>query len=152
MEANAIREFLADTRWGDLDALLVDLPPGVDRLATVASLVPSMGGVVIVTIPSGVSHLVVKRSITAAAETRAPVLGLVENMTGVFPGPAGVDLARDAGIPFLGAVPFDPELARAGDSGDAFLDRHPEREAARSIRAIAAAIDARLAGARAAAP
>ncbi len=152
MEANALREFLADTRWGDLDMLLVDLPPGVDRLATVTSMVPALAGVVIVTIPSEVSHLVVKRSITAAAETRAPVLGLVENMTGMFPGPPGADLARDAGIPFLGAVPFDGELALAGDRGEVFMQRHGRRDAAKAVRAIGAAIDTRLALARPAAP
>jgi ATP-binding protein involved in chromosome partitioning len=145
MEANAVREFLADTRWGDLDVLVVDLPPGVDRLATVAGMVRGVAGIVIVTIPSEVSHLVVKRSITAAAETGVPVLGLVENMSGLFPGPPGADLAGEAGIPFLGAVPFDPELARAGDRGDVFVQAHPAREAAVIIRAIAAAIEARLA-------
>src|SRR5262249_14569453 len=125
MEANAVREFLADTRWGDLDVLAVDLPPGVDRLATVAGLVPAVAGIVIVTIPSDISHLVVKRSITAARETGVPVLGLVENMAGLFPGPPGVELAREAGIPFLGAVSFDPELARAGDRGEVFVQAHP---------------------------
>ena len=61
-----------------------------------------------------------------------------------------MDLARAAGIPFLGAVPFDPELARAGDHGDVFVERHHERPAAKAIRAIAAAIDTRLAVPRAA--
>jgi ATP-binding protein involved in chromosome partitioning len=145
MEANAVREFLADTRWGDLDILIVDLPPGVDRLATVAGLVRGLAGIVIVTIPSDVSHLVVKRSITAARETGVPVLGLVENMAGLFPGPPGADLAREAGIPFLGAVPFDPELARAADRGAVFVEAHPERKAARTIRDIAVAVQARLA-------
>lgn len=144
MEANALREFLADTRWGDLDLLLVDLPPGAHRLATVTAMVPGGASVVIVTIPSAVSHLVVNRSITAAMETRAQVLGLVENMTGMFPGPPGADLARAAGIPFLGAVPFDAELARAGDRGEAFVAVYPERAAARAVRALAAAIDVRL--------
>src|SRR5437899_10267750 len=87
MEANALREFLADTNWGALDVLLLDLPPGTDRLSTIASLVPSLSGIVVVTIPSDVSHLVVRRSITVAANTRAPVLGLVENMAGLFMGP-----------------------------------------------------------------
>jgi ATP-binding protein involved in chromosome partitioning len=148
MEANAVREFLADTRWGELDTLLLDLPPGTDRLATIVSLVPGLAGIVIVTIPSELSHLVVKRSITAAAQTGAPVLGLVENMAGLFRGPAGADLAHEAGIPFLGAVPFDPELACAADRGEAFLGLHPEREAGKALRAIAGAIDARLGLAR----
>ena len=68
MEANALREFLADTDWGELDVLLLDLPPGTDRLLTVASLVPVLAGMVVVTIPSDVSQLVVRRSITVAAQ------------------------------------------------------------------------------------
>ncbi len=143
MEANAVREFLADTRWGELDVLVVDLPPGIDRLATLSGLV-AVAGIVIVTIPSEVSHLVVKRSITAATETAVPVLGLVENMAGLFSGPSGADLARDAGIPFLGTVPFDQALAGAGDRGEVFVRTHEAREAARRIRAIAATITAGL--------
>jgi len=143
MEANAVREFLADTNWGALDALLVDLPPGTDRLATVASLAP-LAGIVVVTIPSDVAHLVVRRSITAAIQTKAPVLGLVENMAGLFPGPDAARLAADGGIPFLGSVPFDPELAAAADRGEAFVATAPEREAARALRGIAGGIRAAL--------
>ena len=148
MEANALREFLADTAWGALDALLLDLPPGTDRLATVTSLVPGLAGTVVVTIPSAVSHLVVRRSITVAAQGKAPVLGLVENMTGMFPGPAGADLAREAGIPFLGSVPFDRELALAADRGDAFVSAAPERESARALLRVARAIQDGLTAAR----
>ena len=147
MEANALREFLADTDWGELDALLLDLPPGTDRLMTVASLVPGLAGIVVVTIPSDVSHLVVKKSITVASQTKAPVLGLVENMSGLFPGPDAAGLAREFGIPFLGRVPFDRALAVAGDCGEAFVARHPGNEAAAALRSIAAKIrDALRAG------
>src|SRR5438445_28840 len=117
VEANAIREFLADTNWGTLDALVLDLPPGTDRLLTIASLVPTLG-IVIVTIPSDVSHLVVRKSITVAAQTKSPVLGLVENMAGLFPGPDAARLAADGGIPYLGGVPFDRELAVSADRGE----------------------------------
>ncbi len=144
MEANALREFLADTSWGELDALLLDLPPGTDRLATVASLLPELTGSVIVTIPSDVSHLVVKKSITVAAQTKAPVLGLVENMAGLFPGPDAGALARDTGIPFLGAVPFDPALAAACDRGEPFVALAPESPAAQALMRIAGAIRAAL--------
>ena len=137
MEANAVREFLADTNWGTLDALLLDLPPGTDRLATIASLAPELAGIVVVTIPSDVSHLVVRRSITVAAQTTAPILGLVENMAGLFPGPDAARMAADAGIPFLGSVPFDPALAVAADRGEAFVALAPERESARALRRIA---------------
>jgi len=144
MEANALREFLADTNWGALDVLLLDLPPGTDRLSTIASLVPALSGIVVVTIPSDVSHLVVRRSITAAASTRAPLLGLVENMAGLFPGPDAGKLAADAGIPFLGSVPFDQALAVAGDQGDPFVVSAPDRDAAVALRRIAQGIRASL--------
>ena len=140
MEANALREFLADTDWGELDLLLLDLPPGTDRLATVTSLVPSLAGTVVVTIPSDVSQLVVRKSLTLAAQGRAPLLGLVENMAGLFPGPDVAALAREAGTPFLGRIPFDAELARAADAGEPFLALAPEREAAGALRAVAAAL------------
>jgi ATP-binding protein involved in chromosome partitioning len=147
-EANALREFLADTRWGALDALLVDLPPGTDRLVTVLSLVPRLAGSVVVTIPSDVAHLIVKKSITVARAGRAPVLGLVENMAGLFPGPDAAALAREAGIPFLGSVPFDPGLAGAADRGEVFLARAAESAAAHALVTIAervrAALEARV--------
>jgi ATP-binding protein involved in chromosome partitioning len=135
MEANALREFLADTAWGALDVLLLDLPPGTDRLVTVAA------------IPSDVAHLVVRKSITIASQANAPVLGLVENMTGLFPGPSGVELAREAGIAFLGAVPFDPALAAAADLGEPLVASAPKCDASRALMAIAGAVSAALADA-----
>jgi len=116
----------------------------------VASLLPLVSGTIVVTIPSDVSHLVVRKSITIAAQTKAPVLGLVENMSGLFPGPSGAELAREAGIPFLGAVPFDPALAAAADLGEPLVAAAPTCEAARALTAIAHTVGAALA--RAAAP
>ncbi|HXH84288.1 MAG TPA: P-loop NTPase, partial [Candidatus Tectomicrobia bacterium] len=130
MEASALREFLADTAWGALDVLLLDLPPGTDRLAAVLGLLPAPAGAVVVTIPSDVSQLVVRRSITAAAGAGARVLGLVENMAGAFRGPASEALAAEAGIPFLGRVPFDPALAEAADRGEPYVAIAPDAAAA----------------------
>src|SRR5205809_894428 len=152
MEANGLREFLADTAWGALDVLLLGLPPGTDRLVTVASLLPTLSGTIVVTIPSEVAHLVVRKSITIAAQAKAPVLGLVENMAGLFPGPSGVDLAREAGIPFLGAVPFDPALAAAADLGEPLVASAPTCEAARALTTIARTVAAAPARAGAPAP
>ena len=149
MEANALREFLADTAWGPLETLLIDLPPGTDRLATIAGLVPALAGTVIVTIPSDVSHLIVRKSITVARQSKAPVLGLVENMAGMFPGPGGETLAREAGIPFLGQVPFDPALAAAADRGEPYVAAAPAAPAARALTAIAARVRDALAALRA---
>src|SRR5437773_10349787 len=140
MEASALREFLADTNWGELDALLLDLPPGTDRLATVASLVERLAGTVVVTIPSDVSHLVVRKSITVAGQMKAPVLGLVENMAGLFPGGDAARLARGAGIPVLGRVPFHPAPAAAGDRGEPFVAIAPESAAACAPTTVAARI------------
>jgi ATP-binding protein involved in chromosome partitioning len=144
MEANAIREFLADTAWGALDVLVLDLPPGTDRLATVVSLVPGLAGTVLVTIPSDLSQLIVRKSITVARGAGVPVLGLVENMAGLFPGPDAEELAREADIPFLGAVPFDRELALAADRGEPFVQIRAESAAARALRAVADRIHAAL--------
>jgi ATP-binding protein involved in chromosome partitioning len=140
MEANALREFLADTGWGELDALLIDLPPGTDRLSVIAGLVPTLSGTILVTIPSDVSHLIVRKSITVAAGLSAPVLGLVENMAGLFPGPGGAVLARSGNVRFLGAVPFDPEMATAADRGEPIVAVAPERPVAFAFAGLASQV------------
>lgn len=137
MEANALREFLADTAWGALDLLLIDLPPGTDRLATITGMLPALAGTVIVTIPSDVSRLIVRKSITVAQAAPAPVLGLIENMAGLFPGPGAEALERDTGVPLLGRVPFDPALAAAADRGEPYVAVAPDTPAARTLRSIA---------------
>ena len=86
---------------------------------------------------------------TVAAHVKAPVLGLVENMAGLFPGPDASRLAADAGIPFLGSVPFDPALSVAADQGEAFVATAPWRDSARALKRIAAGIRAALAPRRA---
>lgn len=155
MEGTALREFLADTAWGELDVLLLDLPPGADRLSTVADLIPQLTGAVVVTIPSEVSHLVVRKSLTLARERGVALLGLVENMAGyvcpgcgglgpLFEGPGGETTAAQHGIPFLGRVPFDPRLAVAADGGRPFVLAHPESPTGRALAAVAAAVAARL--------
>jgi ATP-binding protein involved in chromosome partitioning len=149
MEANALREFLTDTDWGALDMLLLDLPPGADRLPTVAGLLPDLGGALVVTIPSAVSHLVVRKSIALAREARVALLGLVENMAGyvclgcgslgaLFDGPGGERTAAQAGLPFLGRIPFDPRMAAAADRGRPFVLDHGESVAGRALRDLAA--------------
>ena len=145
MEANALREFLADTDWGALDLLLLDLPPGTDRLLTVAGLVPTLAGIVVVTIPSDVSQLVVRRSLTVAAQCRGPVLGLVENMAGLFRGADVATLAAEAGVPFLGRVPFDAALAEAADRGESVVSSAPDHASSRALKQIASHLRAKLA-------
>jgi ATP-binding protein involved in chromosome partitioning len=111
--------------------------------------VPALAGTVVVTIPSDVSHLVVRKSLTVARAAPAPVLGVIENMAGMFPGPGAEALARDSDVPFLGRVPFDPALATAGDRGQPYVAVAPETPAARALTLIAARLQESLAATRA---
>jgi len=140
MEANALREFLADTAWGELDLLLLDLPPGAERTLQAAEWFGPQVAFVLVTIPSDLSRGVVSRSLAALRKTRNPVLGYVENMAGywcadcgevkpLFPAASEVELG---GLPCLGRIPFDPELAARCDRGESL------EEAAAAAPALAA--------------
>jgi ATP-binding protein involved in chromosome partitioning len=151
MEGTALREFLADTAWGALDVLLIDLPPGADRLPTLLDLLPGLTGAVVVTIPSAVSHLVVRRAMTLAHERGARLVGLVENMAGyacptcgtvgrLFEGPGGEATASQHGLPFLGRVPFDPRLAAAADHGRPFVLDHGDTPAGRALTGVTDAL------------
>jgi ATP-binding protein involved in chromosome partitioning len=155
MEANALREFLADTDWGTLDFLLIDMPPGADRFETLLRFVPNLSGALVVTIPSQVSHLVVRRAITAARQAGAHLLGLVENMAGLvaetgvisrelFPDGRGTTYAAEVGIPYLGKVPFDPNLARTTDAGRPFVVEHSQTAAGLAILALAQKLEGEL--------
>lgn len=119
LEAGALREFLADVVWGELDLLLIDLPPGADGVADLRTLVPDLSGIVAITIPSDESERSVSRAMRAAHEAGIPLLGVIENMSGVrcaacdhigplFTGNAGRVLAAEFGIPLLAQIPFDP--------------------------------------------
>ena len=147
MEVGALREFIADTEWGTLDYLLLDLPPGTDRLPNVAELIPDLGGVVVVTIPSEVSQLIVKKSVTMARDIlKVPIIGVVENMAfyvcqhcgeaePLFSADGTLDPAFQQMI--LGSVPFDPRLARSGDDGTQYLDRYPDASASKVLMQVA---------------
>lgn len=125
-----IGQLVGSVRWGRLDALLVDLPPGAERTVHFAELLTGLAGercaFALVTIPSEVARGVVARSVTALNGTGAPLLGVIENMAGywcrdcgavrpLFPG-AGAE-AAELGAPLLGSVPFDPALAALADGG-----------------------------------
>ena len=150
LESGMLREFLADVRWGALDVLLVDLPPGTDRLDALVELLPRPPGVVVVTIPSEASYRSVRRAVAAARDASLPVHGVIENMAGyrcagcsvegpLFHGDAGERLAREAGAPLLARIPFDPRVQAAVDAGG--LDA-----AATALSGAASALLARLEG------
>lgn len=117
LETGALREFLSDVVWGSLDLLLVDLPPGADKLSDLAELIPQLSGAIAVTIPSDESHASVQRAMQAARSQGVPLLGVVENMSGyecagcmetrpLFGGDAGAELAREFDVPLLARIPF----------------------------------------------
>lgn len=158
VEMGALREMLSDTEWGSLDVLLVDLPPGGDRLANLAELVPALSGAVVVTVGSDVSHLVVERSIRMATEVcGVRMLGLVDNMGQFCCSRCGSvealyssvrsseEVARAHGIPFLGAVPFDGRIRSCADLGISFLDQASGSVAARAFEHLARALHGHLA-------
>lgn len=108
-EVGALREFLSDIAWGQLDLLFVDLPPGIGRFADLVTLLPTPPAVLTVTIPTLESRDAVRRALRAAVERGAPALGIVENMVGdQFPGDAADSLSAEFGIPVLARIPFHP--------------------------------------------
>lgn len=133
MEEAALVDLVAHTRWGELDWLVVDLPPGADRLPAFCRWLPERSVSIAVTIPSRVALLAVERSLRRALTARLPLLGLVENCASVtcqacgaetplYPdGDAGA-LARRLGLPLLARIPFDAALAEAADAGRPFLE------------------------------
>jgi ATP-binding protein involved in chromosome partitioning len=142
LKSMAIRQFLAEVVWGDLDFLLVDLPPGTgDEALTIMQSIPNIGGVVIVTIPSEVSQVVVKKAVTFTRQLGAPVLGIVENMSGfvcpkcgaetsIFKTGGGQKIAEELGVRFLGRIPLDPRICEDSDDGTPFILRHRDSPAA----------------------
>jgi ATP-binding protein involved in chromosome partitioning len=128
MEEAAIADLLGRTAWGELDALVIDLPPGADRLPALARWLPARTAALAVTLPTEVSLLAVERSLRRAHAARIPLLGLVENFaaitcakcgesTPLFPQGGAAALARDLQLELVARIPFDPELARAADEG-----------------------------------
>ncbi len=129
LERGAFREFLSDVVWGELDVLVVDLPPGAQRLVELGELVPQRTRVLGVTIPTSASEAAVARSLRVAADSGLPVVGLAENMSGytcrgcgvvgpLHPGDAGDTLARELDLPLLARIPFDADAAVCAERGD----------------------------------
>ena len=147
-----IRQFLNDIAWGDLDALVVDAPPGTgDEPLAVAELVDAADGAVIVTTPQDLAVQDVRRCIHFCRQLHLPILGIVENMSGftcpdcgkvvrIFGGDGGRKLAEEAGVPFLGEVPIDPTVVTDGDRGTPIVDAHPESLAAQHFARMAATL------------
>ena len=142
---SALKQLLTEVVWGELDYLVVDLPPGTgDAQLSVAQLVPLTGGVVVTT-PQLLSVSDARRGVTAFQKLGVPVLGIVENMSGeVFGTGGGERAAREMGIPFLGRIPLDPRVSRLGDEGTPIVTLDEPGEAGRALRELARSVAAAI--------
>jgi Mrp family chromosome partitioning ATPase len=148
LKMGAIKQFLKDVAWGDLDFLVIDSPPGTgDEPLSVCQLIGRLDGAVIVTTPQKVAAVDVRKSISFCRQLHVPVLGVLENMSGfacpkcgevtrIFRSGGGRQIANDMRVPFLGSIPVDPQIAEACDSGQAFVRRYAASPTAAMMRAI----------------
>jgi len=153
LKMTAIRQFLSDIVWGELELLLIDLPPGTgDEPLSVMQLLPEMDGVVIVTIPSEVSQDVVKKAVTFARQLNIPVIGIIENMSGficpncgaqtnIFKVGGGEKISNDLVVPFLGRIPIDPKICEDSDKGVPFIIEYSESPATKAFMEIVGKIE-----------
>jgi ATP-binding protein involved in chromosome partitioning len=144
---SAIQQFVRDVVWGDLDYLVVDLPPGTgDAQLSLVQTVSVTGGV-IVTLPQAVSLEDARRGLEMFRQMDIPIVGVVENMSflelpdgqqmDIFGSGGGEKMAEAAGVYFLGAVPMDPAVRQGGDSGKPIVVANPESKVAGAFHDIA---------------
>ncbi|MDW7772499.1 MAG: Mrp/NBP35 family ATP-binding protein [Desulfobulbaceae bacterium] len=155
LKIQAIRQFVADMDWGELDYLVVDAPPGTgDEPLSVAQTVKGVQAV-IVTTPQAVALADVRKSINFCKSVAMPIVGVVENMSGfvcphceelvnIFSSGGGEQVARDFELPFLGRVPMDPRVVVAGDTGEPYLSSSEDTPATKAFSSIVDAVSRRL--------
>jgi ATP-binding protein involved in chromosome partitioning len=142
-----VSAFLGQFDWGELDYLVIDLPPGTgDAQLTLTQSAP-LSGAVIVTTPQEVSLIDARKGLEMFRQVRVPVLGIVENMSyfvgddgkryEIFLHGGGKRLAQDAGVPFLGEIPIDPRVALCGDNGDPIVHKYPDTPVAKAYLKLA---------------
>lgn len=148
LKMGAIRQFLADTAWGELDHLIIDSPPGTgDEPLSVAQLIPGANGAIVVTTPQQVALLDGRKCINFVRQLNMRVVGIVENMSGLkcphcgglidlFGSGGGERAAREMKVPFLGSIPIEPKMVRASDEGRPFMLHYQDSEAARAFATI----------------
>jgi ATP-binding protein involved in chromosome partitioning len=151
----AVQQFMREVEWGELDYLIVDLPPGTGDVAlSMAQSVP-LAGAVLVTTPQSVSISDVRKAVGMFRQLNIPVLGVVENMsyfvcghcnerTEIFGHGGGKAMAEELKIPFLGEVPIDTRVRSGGDEGAPIVVAHPEAPAAVALAEVAGRVAAQL--------
>jgi len=149
MKHSAISQFLGEVAWGPLDYLVVDLPPGTgDEPLSVAHLIKDVDGSIVVTTPQEVALLDSRKAVTFSRILQIPVIGIVENMSGLtcphcqqeillFKKGGGEKAASELKVPFLGRIPIDPEMVNDCDRGIPLVMSHPDSKAAEAFREMA---------------
>lgn len=151
---SAIRQFITDVEWGELDYLIIDLPPGTgDAQLSLAQSIPLSGGI-IVTLPQKVSLEDARRGLEMFRSMNVPILGVVENMSfltlpdgshlDVFGQGGGEQLASETNVDFIGSIPMDPVIRESGDAGLPIVISHPSSEAAIALNDIAEKVAAKV--------
>jgi ATP-binding protein involved in chromosome partitioning len=148
MVHGALTQFMTQVEWGELDYLLIDMPPGTgDAQLTISQTAP-LTGALIVTTPQDVSLIDARRGMMMFQSVKIPVLGVIENMSGyacphchevshIFRKGGGLKISEEMKVPFLGAVPIDPRVAEGGDKGTPIIHAHPDSEVALVFRKLA---------------
>lgn len=148
MAMKIIQQFIANVHWGELDYLLIDLPPGTGDVQLTLAQQAQLSGAIIVTTPQQVALGVAAKGLRMFEQVNVPIVGIIENMSGftcshcgkithVFRVGGGEEMARTHGVPYLGAIPLDPEIVLSGDSGVPILENGSSSPAARAFLEIA---------------
>jgi ATP-binding protein involved in chromosome partitioning len=154
MVHKAITQFLTDIDWGELDYMVIDLPPGTgDAQLTLTQTAP-LSGAIIVTTPQDVSLIDARKGLEMFRQVNVPILGIVENLSfflgedgkryALFGQGGGGKLAVEAGVPFLGEIPIDPRVAECGDNGDPIVHAFSDSVVAQVYRTLASTVAAEL--------
>jgi len=153
--SRVLQQFLGAVNWGELDYLLLDLPPGTGDIQLTLTQSAPLNGAVIVTTPQDVALRIAKKGLKMFQQVNVPVLGVIENMSGfvcpkcnevtyIFRKGGGERTAREMGVPFLGSVPLDPRMVEAGDLGTPLVALDKTSPAARAFEQIAKNLAAQL--------
>ncbi|MFN8658581.1 MAG: Mrp/NBP35 family ATP-binding protein [Candidatus Obscuribacterales bacterium] len=151
----AIRQFLRDVEWGELDYLVVDMPPGTGDAQLSMVQATNLSGGVIVTTPQDVALLDGRRGLAMFQQMQVPVLGFVENMsffqcphceerTDIFSTGGGKELAKELAVPFLGAIPIDVSIRQGGDSGKPITAVNPDHPVSKAFLEVAKQLAAQV--------
>lgn len=148
LKMGAIKQFLGEIEWGELDYLIIDSPPGTgDEPLSVCQLIPEADGSVIVTTPQDVALIDSRKTVRFSQALKIPILGIIENMSGfncphcgkpidLFKVGGGERAAHSMGIPFLGRIPIDPKIVDSGDDGFAYIYDYAKAPAGEAMQGI----------------